>query len=661
MRITLCFLVLSFSVFCQKETVVSSSIRKVTVFFQGAQIEHSKSIELKPGKQELVFEKLTDFLDPNSVQVKAKGDLTILSVRTRKNFEDPKITQTEISDLNAKKEKLELQDQALRDEYDLLTLDKNLLLKNRDLKGNEQGLKVVELKEAFAFMHQKLNEINIRQSAIYNELETINKEINRIVQEITSQRSKPVINYTEIIVEIDVTKQTTGEFSVTYISPNASWKPYYDMRSEGIGEAVRLEAKALVNQTTGIVWNNVDVVLSTNDPYDNTKESILNPWYLNYYNYPQQKSIYARQLPVFDYSGEKLRGEVIDASTGEPLPFAKISFPTNPNISTVTDFEGKFEVVVPKGEQNVLANYVGFNDVQLSITTPYLKFFMQPQALQLEEVVISANESLNADYFAGATLSANYSMSVDDVSADSIMLKDRKLFGRKRRTQFAPPIAGSGSYAWSQNVGATAIQKDLRVEYAIQSKFTIPSDGIDYRVHIVNYELPATYEYHTAPKIDPAIYLTAQISGWEKLNLLSGESNLYFDGTYIGKTVIDANSTNDTLSFSLGKDNKLQIERTRIQDKSSNRINGSRVKSDFTWELKIKNNGGAAIPVIIKDQFPLSANNDIKIKQGEHEGATLDEKTGILTWKFLLNQAQSKTLTFDYSVDYLNGQVLYIE
>ena len=660
MRITLCFLVLSFSVFCQKETVVSSSIRKVTVFFQGAQIEHSKSIELKPGKQELVFEKLTDFLDPNSVQVKAKGDLTILSVRTRKNFEDPKITHTEISDLNTKKEKLELQDQALRDEYDLLSLDKNLLLKNRDLKGNEQGLKVAELKEAFTFMHQKLNEINIRQSAIYNELETINKEINRIVQEITSQRSKPVINYTEIIVEIDVTKQTTGEFSVTYISPNASWKPYYDMRSEGIGEAVRLEAKALVNQTTGIVWNNVDVVLSTNDPYENTKESILNPWYLNYYNYPQQKSIYARQLPVVDYSGEKLRGEVIDASTGEPLPFAKISFPTNPNISAVTDFEGKFEVVVPKGEQNVLANYVGFNDVQLSITAPYLKFFMQPQALQLEEVVVSANDDVGAEYngFAG---SSSYTLTLE-TSADSIVNKDRKLFGRRKKTQFAQPIAGNnGTYAWSQNVGATAIQKDLRVEYAIQSKFTIPSDGIDYRVHIVNYELPATYEYHTAPKIDPAIYLTAQISGWEKLNLLSGESNLYFDGTYIGKTVIDANSTNDTLSFSLGKDTKLQIERTRIQDKSSNRINGSRVKSDFTWELKIKNNGGAAIPVIIKDQFPLSANSDIKIKQGEHEGAMLDEKTGILTWKFLLNQAQSKTLTFDYSVDFLNGQVLYIE
>ena len=84
--------VLTFSnAFAQKESSHSSEIKKVTVFFQGAQVEHSKSIELKSGKQEIVFQRLTDFLDPNSVQVKAKGELTILSVRTRKNYEDLKV------------------------------------------------------------------------------------------------------------------------------------------------------------------------------------------------------------------------------------------------------------------------------------------------------------------------------------------------------------------------------------------------------------------------------------------------------------------------------------------------------------------------------------------------------------------------------------------
>ena len=38
------------------------------------------------------------------------------------------------------------------------------------------------------------------------------------------------------------------------------------------------------------------------------------------------------------------------------------------------------------------------------------------------------------------------------------------------------------------------------------------------------YEMPANYEYHSIPKLDESVYLVAQISGWEKLNLLNGES-----------------------------------------------------------------------------------------------------------------------------------------
>jgi hypothetical protein len=652
----------AFSSFSQKEIGLLSDIKKVTVFFQGAQLEHYKSADLKAGKQEVVFQKLTDFIDPNSVQVKAKGNLTILSVRTRKNYEDLKMTDSEIEELNAKKKKLELKDQVLRDEYEILALDKNLLMHNRDLKGTDNGLKVSELKEAYTFMHTKLAEIGTRQTAIYNELDELTKEMNRIEQEIVSQRSKPVVNYSEIVVEIDVEEATKAEFFFSYISPRAAWKPYYDMRSDGIGKPVRLEAKALVSQTTGIAWNNVDLVLSTNDPYENSKEPTLNPWYLNYYNYPQQQQVYQRQIPQTDYSGEKLRGEVIDASTGEPLPFAKITFPSNPNVGAVTDFDGKFEIMVPKNERYVTASYVGYNSTQLSITAPYLKFFIQPQELTLEEVVVSSEYEKYAPE------------SYDAVSVQSISRKDiqripsagnRDLKKSKSRSQeyMQATTTANGSVAsnWSSNAATTVTKKDLRVEYAIQSKFSIPTDGIDHRVHISNYDLPASYEYHAAPKMDPSVYLAAQVSGWEKLNLLNGESNLYFDGTYIGKTFIDVNSTKDTLSFSLGKDNKIQIERKRIQEKSTNRTIGSRQKFEVTWEIKVKNNGGASIPIIIKDQFPISTDSDIKVKKGDYLDGKLDEKTGILTWSFLLAPSQNKSLLFDYSVDYMHGKVLYIE
>lgn len=665
MKITLLLLIATFyqlTLIAQKETALSSEINKVTVFFQGAQVEHFRASELKAGRQEIVFTKLTDFLDPNTVQVKAKGDLTILSVRTRKNYEDLKISNAEITELNTQRDKLELKDQLLRDEYAILSFDKDLLLKNRDLKGNDQGLKVAELKEAYTFMHQKLSEITARQSAIYAELEELDKSMNRIEQEIVSQRSKPVINYTEIVVEIDVPKGTSSEFYFSYISPKASWKPYYDMRSEGIGKPVTLEAKALVNQTTGIEWKNIDLVLSTNDPYENSLEPTLNPWYIYYNNYPQQKAYYNRQIPSYDYSGEKLRGEVIDASSGEPLPFARITFPSNPNVGAVTDFDGKFEVTVPKGEKFVNVNFVGYANKQLAITAPYLKFFIEPQEIVLSEVVVNSASVPAQDYISQGNYTIN---TIDAVSAERMVFSSRRSKRKQRTTgyDFDQNVNASGSvnYTWSPNAGSTVTQKDLRVEYAIQTKMTIPTDGIDQRVHIASYDLPATYEYHSVPKLDPSVFLAAQVTGWEKLNLLNGESNLYFDGTFIGKSFIDVNSTKDTLSFSLGKDNKVQVERKRVVEKSSNKLIGSRQKFEVTWEIKIRNNGGASIPLLIKDQFPVSTHNDVKVKRGEYSEAKLDEQTGILTWKLNLTPGQSKSLFFDYSVDYQGGMVMYIE
>jgi hypothetical protein len=651
-------LFISSALFAQKEKEVplTSELKKVTVFFLGAQVEHQANTKLNKGKQEVVFTKLTDFLDPNTVQVKANGDLTILSVRTRKNFEDIRISNDKIEALNGQRLTLEKKEIALRDEFEILELDKELLMRNRDLKGQDKGISMIELKEAYAFMHQKMNEITIRESAIYDELEKLTKEMNKLEQEIISQRSKPVINYSEIIVEIDVEKETDATFFFNYISPNASWKPYYDMRSDGIGKPIKLEAKALVSQNTGIEWKNVDMVLSTNDPYENSKEPVVAPWYINYNNYPQQKYQTQRNLPTVDYSGEKIQGEVIDANTGEPMPFTKVSFPSNPTIGTVTDVDGKFSVTVPRNERQIIASFVGYQSSSLPINAPYIKFFLVADEVELEEVVVVSDNFKQSRTITKQDISLMPSRNTSTISST----------GRKRNRKNKAFAAAYDEERKLEDKKANYVQtnvvkKDLRMEYQIQSKMTIPTDGMDHRVQIDNFELNASYEYHTAPKIDPSVFLAAQVTGWEKLNLLSGESNIYFDGTYIGKSYIDVNSTKDTLSFSFGKDAKVIVERTKVKDKSSKKVIGSRQKYEVTWEIRMRNNGGAAIPIVVKDQFPISTNNDIKVRNGDFGTAKLDEKTGILVWNLNLPLGGSQNLQFGYSVDYQKGYTLYLE
>ncbi len=649
----------------QKETKAEAAIRKVTVFKEGAQVEHSKELDLSKGKQIVVFQKLTDFLDPSSIQLKCSESATILSVRTRKNFDDKTIAETELNEKNERKKALEKQERTLRDEYKVLLLDEQLLLKNNSLSSQQQAMKIAELKEASTFFHAKLSEINTRKSQLDSEIEAVVRKINTIEQEINTRKGLPVVNYTEVEVELDVEKAGTVNFDFTYITHKASWKPYYDMRSNGVGAPVLLEAKGLVSQNTGIDWKNVKLILSTNDPYDNTQEPRIDPWYVNYYTPAPRKQIVDRYIPEYNFDGETIHGEVTDATTGEPLAFAKISMNNNPLNSFTTDAAGHFTFSVPRGERSYTISYLGYNSQYVNINAPYIKTQLYPEAVAMETLKDAAGSNtytwtngigMDKDltkYGYGETEEVKLNAYKNTVITKSKL--------SKRDIERMPTVAGAVTQGTYSTGIATQTEKDLRMEFQIETPFSVPSDDADHRVAIATYQMKADYEYHAVPKLDESVYLVAQISGWEKLNLLNGESNLYFDGTYIGKSFIDVNSSKDTLSFSLGKDKKIVASRKRSEEMSKTRLLGNRYKYEVTWDFTFRNNGGASIPIIVKDHFPISINDDIKVKRGTYEGAVLNEKTGILTWKFTTNKGETKQFKFDYQVDYGKNQPVYLE
>jgi hypothetical protein len=655
----LLLLLLSFPAlaFAQNEQKINAPITRVTVFTSAAQIEHVKSSSLQRGRQVVVFEKLTDFVDPTSIQLKSSDNATILSVRTRKNFEDKAIATKEVDAMNTKRKELEKQERKLRDEYEVLLADEELLEKNNYLGSQQQTVKISELKEASTFYHSRLTEIYARKSVLEDEIEEVIRAVNKIEQEINTRRSLPVKNYTEIEVELDVTQSGNTDFLFTYITPNASWKPYYDMRSNGIGAPVMLEAKGLVTQNTGADWNNVDLVLSTNDPYDNSQEPKIDMWRLDYYTPVPRKQSTARTVGAYDFSGETVHGIVLDAKSGDPLPFAKIVMSNNPQQVETTDVNGYYSFRVPRGETAVNVSYLGYTSAYVPINQVYTKVLLQPEQVNLDEVIITSARSKKK-------VQRMYDR-LENVSEAEIMgdVAPAPIVEYQQYSYSATSAGAAGTMGFFANSYALSapVEKDLRMEFPISTPFTIPSDNADHRVAIATYNLNATYEYHAVPKLDPSTYLVAQVSGWEKLNLLNGESNLYFDGTLIGKTYVDVNSAKDTISFSLGKDKKIVVERTRSEEKSKTRVLGSRNKYEVQWDFTVRNNGGASIPFVLKDHFPVSVNSDIKVKQGSHEGASPDENTGILTWKFILNKGETKKVSFDYSVDYGNNGPIFLE
>ena len=628
----------------QKEVNLVSSPKKVTLFFEGAQIVQGGKVNLLKGRQFVVFKKLTDELDKQSVRVKGTGDFTILSVKTRKNFEDEVSGNSELEELNKRKKEIEKSIDALIDEDNVYRFDETVLNANYNLKGEQVGVKIAELKEASLFFHTKMNEIKTQRRRIQSEVDKQTLELNKIAQEIIARRSKPIINYSEVVIEVEANSTISGDFELTYISPAASWTPYYDLRAEGINKPIRLESKAKVRQNTGIDWKDVDLVLSTNNPYENAQEPTLKPLYLFYNNYYYAEPSYAKRDVSKDYSGQAIHGEVIDSKSGDPLPFCNITIPGT-NSYAQTDFDGKFSITVPQGSTNLSVSFIGYQKVDTKITNPYMKIFLNPNA-RLAEVSIRYSEP-RVDRDGGSD-------GITTISRDELRAMPVRSASERESRKYK-------NSEESEDIKVTTIQKDMRVEYVIDTKYSIPADGAEYGVNITTYDLQANFEYHAVPKIDPSVFLVAGVYGWEKYNLLSAQTNLYFDGTFIGTSDLDANSTKDTINFSLGKEGGIVITRKKVDAMSKEKLMGDRKKVDATYEIEVRNNSGSDIPLLIKDQFPISQDADIKVKQGLYTNATLDEKTGILLWKMQLKVGEKSTVQFNYSVDYFKGKYLRIE
>ncbi|MGZ3923026.1 MAG: mucoidy inhibitor MuiA family protein, partial [Flavisolibacter sp.] len=193
---------------------------------------------------------------------------------------------------------------------------------------------------------------------------------------------------------------------------------------------------------------------------------------------------------------------------------------------------------------------------------------------------------------------------------------------------------------------------ELNVTFDIDLPYDVPSNGKEQTATLKDYAVKALYKYYAVPKLDKDAYLLADVPEWESLNLLPGEANIIFEGTYVGKSFIDPSSTSDTLSLTLGRDKRVVIKKDKVVDFSSVKFLGSNKVQRFTYELTVKNNKKDTVRMTLKDQYPLSTNKEIEIELLDDGGAAVSPEIGLLNWQLQLNPGEVKKVRFSYSVKY---------
>lgn len=248
--------------------------------------------------------------------------------------------------------------------------------------------------------------------------------------------------------------------------------------------------------------------------------------------------------------------------------------------------------------------------------------------------------------------------------------------GRKFRGVFAPaPAAGNvraddgeadkalryEEMPAQLEVENTVVYNTTTVEFAIDAPFSVPADGMAHTVAVKSHKVPATYKHYCTPKLDKDAFLYARTTGWEDLNLIPGQANVFFEGTYVGQSYLNVQSTTDTLNVSLGRDKGVVVE--RIRRKSTNDKGAVTGKRTITvgFDINVRNTKGSAIDIEVRDQHPLSPRSEIEVKLEEKGDAVVNEQTGQLTWNITVEPKSTKKLGFAYTVKHPKDMPVVVE
>lgn len=581
-------------------STVASNVKSVTVYRSGAEMIHTASARLPKGNSELVIEGISNSIDINSLQVNCPSTVTILGVEFSNQYlvsENSTPAMRKITDsielVNNEMEKVNI---SIATTEDLLTVLKS----NKEIKGSQTGLSVAELVKLMDYYKIKSSELQNELSALKLKKQKQQTLIQKLSAQMQEEQKKNTRSAGRVILQLNAALSAESEFTISYITQNAYWTPYYDLKVENVQRPIQLIYKAKISQTTGIDWKKVKLSLSTSIPSQYGAAPLLRSWFLSYIN------------PVKRMENSLAMSNTIQSVQGR---------------SSGANLE---EVVVTGYAKTKIRGTSSINNVQpLYIVN-------------------------------GAEMNYNDYANLDPASIKSVdVLKDANA------TAMYGSRASNGVILITLKDGlddyVTVSENDLDITYDIDLPYDVPTNGKQQIATLKETSMNGVFKYYAVPKLDKEAYLLAEISDWEKLNLLAGEANIIFEGTYIGKSFLDPASTNDTLNLTLGKDKRVVVKREKMTDFSSVKFIGSNKLQVITYELTVKNNKKDAINFILKDQYPISTNKDIEVELRESSDAMVNTEIGVLTWKLQLAPGESKKVRISYSVKYPKGKALNLQ
>ena len=307
-----------------EEINTDSKIKEVSIYPDSCLVTRIASLNLKPGEYKVILSDIKPDIDENSLRVSSNNtsEVKLFGAQLKREqlekapAENVKKLQDEIQALQDQKKKIE-------DRKEVLSQEKSFLDSIRLFSGEQIPKDLVtkfpgvdELQKLLAFLDTKLNDNYTQTMQSELDIRELDLKIDAKKRELSQIAGPARKMKRSIVVDLELSRAVKFDLSVSYLARGASWQPIYDARANFDKAQVELVSYALVRQSTGEDWQDIDIILSTAKPSIGGNLPYVAPWILRPYQpKPMSKSFLGRGIKSMDQT-QAFNVEALNAEPG---------------------------------------------------------------------------------------------------------------------------------------------------------------------------------------------------------------------------------------------------------------------------------------------------------------------------------------------------------
>lgn len=455
----------------------------------------------------------------------------------------------------------------------------------------------------------------------------------------SSSRRQSMISVTDSGADYKPSKplaENTINLRLTYVVPNASWMPRYELKLSTPKSSAQLVYRAEFENNTSETWRNAKITFSTSQTFFSGLDE---------------------KIPTLEAWHVKL-------GTG----FGVKGIPT----SSI------------QSRSELMANNIGMRGTDKVASTD--------MKLSRKKMIAGPNAPLAS--------AANRQNQMAPAALFGGTAQTRSAFGHASAPPPPPPPPPMGAvfrrYVSSDDdeSDVETLHRDMsishqdstRQDYGLTTTYDVPGQrtlepSAVRRRHVIA-ELPLasiSLSHILIPKLRRAAFFKARITNTSSISLLPGKAGMTVDGTFLGSTTLSSCEPGHFIDLSLGVDPSVLV--SYAQPTAHRSTTGFFSKEDsavFTRSCWIKNTKKSDVSIIVLDQIPVSEDENLRIriiepkglekendtanlqailKKGENgKGNVTLEKNGQIKWNITLRPGKDVKLVLEYESRIPSGQ-----